>query len=222
MQEKTTPPVDYPLDAGQAGADPAGADPASLPPPADWKQRLRETRVPLWLALVLGLALVLLFVWKQVAVGAAERRLERERVALTEQFAREKAELIARVEATLEEHDETMHVFAGTLLAWAVRGELIRNNLDQIDQFFGELIRNERVRLVLLAGADGLIRLATDRKLQGAPFGDHFPAALLTEPGVAVRVGEAGDRHLVLPIQGLNERLATVVLVYAPVAGLSE
>ncbi len=211
---QNTPPVDYPVDS-----DPASPPPASGP---DWKRRLLETQVPLWLALALGLALLLTFAWKQVAVGAAERRLESERAALTEQLAREKTELVARAETTLASRDEIMQVYAGTLLAWAVRGELIRNNLDQIDQFFNELIRNERVRGVFLAGADGVVRLASDRKLQGVAFADHFPAALLAEPAVVVRPDEAGQRRLVIPIQGLNERLATVVLVYTPEAGLTE
>jgi len=102
-------------------------------------------------------------------------------------------------------------------LAWAVRGELIRNNLDQVDQFFNEMVRMERVERVVLAGQDGKVLLSSDKRFQGGDFAALYPAELLGAPQVAVLAGAEGKKRLVLPVMGLSARLGTVVMDYAPV-----
>lgn len=181
--------------------------------------RLRGMQLPVWVVVALVVALALMFVWKQAAVGAAEERLEAERQALAAQLADEKSAVLARAGEAIARGSEANHLLFGTALAWAVRGELIRANLDQIDQYFNELVRNERFRVVLLAGADGRIQLASDRKLQGGLLTEHFPGLPGEAPAVAVREGAEGEKLLVLPIQGLTSRLGTVVLAYRPEGG---
>ena len=180
--------------------------------------KLREIRLPLWVSLVLLVLLLVVFAWQRIAVGAAERRLAVEKQALTEQSAAAQAAFMAQAREALARHSEANHVLFGNALAWAVRGEMIRNNRDQIDQYFTELVRNERIRLVLLADVNGKILLASNRKLQEGTFADVFPAALLQEPQVTVQEGEGNEKRLVLPIQGLTARLGTVVVVYLPEA----
>ncbi len=189
-------------------------EPTVASAPATLMDRLRTTRVPLWTSLALALAVLLMFAWKQVAVGAAERRLEADRQALTAQLAQEKTALLTRAGSAIARSSEANHLMFGTALAWAVRGELIRGNQDQIDQYFNELVRNERIRVAVLAAADGKILLASDRKLQGGLLAEHFPADLAEAPTVMVRDGADGEKLLVLPIQGLTSRLGTVVLAY--------
>ena len=180
--------------------------------------KLREIRLPLWVSLVLLVLLLVVFAWQRIAVGAAERRLAVEKQALTEQSAAAQAAFMAQAREALARHSEANHALFGNALAWAVRGEMIRNNRDQIDQYFTELVRNERIRLVLLADVNGKILLASNRKLQEGNFADVFPAALLQEPQVTVQEGEGNEKRLVLPIQGLTARLGTVVVVYLPEA----
>ena len=181
--------------------------------------KLRATQLPLWVGVVLAVALALMFFWKQAAVSSAEKRLDAERQTLTAQLAEEKSAVLAQARDAIARNSEAGHLMFGTALAWAVRGELIRANLDQVDQFFNELVRNERIRVVLLAGADGKILLASDRKLQGGILAEHFPAELNEQAAVAVRPGEGAEKLLVLPIHGLSSRLGTVVLAYLPETG---
>lgn len=211
-----------PMSSESKSPEPGGGAPenaAPVPAQATLMERLRTTRVPLWTSVVLALAVLLVFAWKQIAVGAAERRLEAERQALTAQLAEERASLLLRAREAVARSSEANHLMFGTALAWAVRGELIRGNHDQIDQYFNELVRNERIRAVVLAAADGQIVLASDRKLQGGLLAQHFPGNAGEAPAVAVRDGVDGEKLLVLPIQGLTSRLGTVVLAYRPETG---
>lgn len=183
--------------------------------------KLQSIRLPLWLVLVVTALLLALFVSRQLALSQAQARFESERAALVAQMASEKAALLARANAAIAQNSDAAHVLFGTALAWAVRGDLLQGNTGEVDLFFGELVRNSRIQQVALADREGRITLASDRKLQGALFSEHFPAELATGQDVAVHAGNGGNQYLLMPIQGLTARLGTVVLVYTPEPALA-
>jgi hypothetical protein len=178
---------------------------------------LQQTKLPLWVSLLLALLLVIVFVWSRLSIGAAEARLEKARQDMTRQFEADRAALLARMQDfTTRQDDESQRRF-GTALGWAVRGELIRNNLDQVDQFFNEMVRMDRVERVVLAGQDGKMLLSSDKRHQGGDFTTLYPADLLAAPQVTVLAGAEGKKRLVIPVMGLSARLGSVVVDYAPV-----
>jgi hypothetical protein len=172
-------------------------------------------KLPLWVSLVLLLIVALVFAWKQVALGRMESRFEEEKQQLTEQYETGKSTLMRQASAALSKNSEAAHRLFGNALAWAIRGELIRNNLDQIDQYFSELVKVERIHLVALASQEGKVLVASDKKFQNAEFGQVFPAELLNETQVAIHP-QGDERLLVVPVMGLNTRLGTAVLRYTP------
>ncbi len=175
---------------------------------------LWERRLPMWVSLVLVLLIAIVFVWSRLSIGAAESRLEKERQELTQKYEAQRVALLERTwQASARQDDEAQRRF-GTALAWAVRAELIRNNLDQVDQFFNAIARMERVKRVVLASQEGKVLLASDKRYQGGEFTALYDAALLATPQVSVLAGPDGDRRLVLPIMGITARLGTVVLDY--------
>jgi type II secretory pathway pseudopilin PulG len=177
--------------------------------------RLHETRLPLWVSLVLLVLLIAALAWRQLGMSAAERRFEAERQQLVQQTEAQRAALRTRAQQALSETSDDAHVLFGTALAWAVRSAMIRKNLDEVDQYFSTLVQHPRIPLALLADTQGAIVLASDRSLLGAKFAGHFPPALLEATAVTVHPGEGEQRRLVLPIHGLTERLGTVIVVYA-------
>ena len=192
------------------------SDAAALPV---WRRALlslNTKRLPLWVSLLLALLLVIVFIWSRVSIGAAEARLESERQEMTRKFESDRAALLARLkDYTVRQDDESQRRF-GMALAWAVRGELIRNNLDQVDQFFNEMVRMARVERVVLAGPDGKLLLSSDKRYQGGDFSTLYPAELLATSQVAVLAGAEGKKQVVVPVMGLTARLGTVVMDYAP------
>lgn len=183
-------------------------------PTRPWLARLQETRLPLWVSLLLLALLLAVSAWQRMAVNRAEARLEEERAALTRKFEADRAVLVDAVRRRARAAaDEDRRRFAMTL-AWAVRGELIRNNLDQVDQYFAELVRLPGHELVLLATPDGKVRVSTDRKHLGAEVAGLAPAAALGGGGIGLFAQPDGSRLLAIPIMGLNARMGTVLLRY--------
>jgi hypothetical protein len=180
-------------------------------------ERLHATRLPLWVSLLLALLLVAVLVWSHVSIGSAEARLEKTRQELAQGFESDRAALRAQWGNYLASQDDEAQRRFGMALGWAVRGELIRNNLDQVDQFFNEIVRLGRIERIVLASPDGKLLLSSDKRYQGGDFAALYPAELLGAPRVTVLTGAGGKKRLVVPVMGLTARLGTVVMDYAPV-----
>jgi hypothetical protein len=190
--------------------------PGSPSRPATLMSRLTETRLPLWVSLALLLLWALTFGWQQVSLYRAEARLAQEREKMTSQFEADRSALFSQVRTRVEAgSDESRRQF-GMALAWAVRGELIRNNLDQVDQFFNEIVKLPNTERVLLVGSDGKVQVSTDRRHLGTEAAMLVAPEALLLPQVTLRAGEDGTRLLVIPVMGLNARLGTVIVSSRP------
>ena len=184
-------------------------------PPAAPRRSIAGIRVPLWMPLLLLVLLIAVLAWRQISVTSAEKRFETERQELTSSLEADKAAAVARMRQALsKEHEEALRLFA-TALGWTIRDAMMRDNRDQIDQYFTQLVKDARVRLALLADPNGKIIVSSDRNFQGAAFSQHFPAALLQESSISIRLGEEQTRRLVVPIHGLSAPLGTVIIDYA-------
>ena len=100
----------------------------------EWLAKVPTRQFPGKYAVVLVGIIVVIFAWKFIAVSKVEadmvKKLEQERVLITQQ-AREYAD-----KQYIKEEERF-----GQILSWAVRGELIRNNIDQIDQYLNEIVK---------------------------------------------------------------------------------
>jgi len=186
--------------------------PGSQPQAATLTSRLTRTRLPLWISLALLLLWLLTLGWHSLALSRAEAQLEKDREAMTSQFEVDRGTLLGQLRTRMADDSDEAQRQLGMALAWAVRGEMIRNNLDQVDQFFGEIVKLPNTERVLLAGSDGKVLVSTDRRHLGAEATTLVAPELLLLPQVTVRSEADGSRILVVPVMGLNTRLGTVIV----------
>jgi hypothetical protein len=168
-------------------------------------RHLAQKRVPLWVLVLVA------------AITAAAGRqlsalqLQRDKGAVEQQHV---ASAVGDNCESLRRQIEQSHLHFGTALAWAVRSALMRNNVDQIDLYFTELVKSRAIQTAVLADRHGKVLATTEKHLRGARFSAHFPPALLSEPDVRLERMEGNQMRLTLPIHGLSRRLGTVLLTY--------
>lgn len=171
--------------------------------------KLPSMQVPAWYGLVCLVLIIFIIAWKQIAVGQVEsnmaKKLENERVLITQE---------ARVYADKQYIKEEERF--GQVLSWAVRGELVRNNLDQVSQYLNELVKLRDTEMVVLIGDDGKLLVSTDKRLEDSNGSDLYPKEILNKKKITVESNVDGKKLLVVPVMGLNNRLATVVVTYNP------
>ncbi|TXI16862.1 MAG: hypothetical protein E6Q62_10605 [Nitrosomonas sp.] len=173
---------------------------------SEWQDKIPAQAPTKYIAVLVGL-IVVIFAWKSIAVGKVEanmaKKLEHERVLLTQQ-AREYAD-----QQYIKEEERF-----GQVLSWAVRGELIRNNLDQIDQYLSEIVKMRDTERVVLISEEGQLLVSTDKRLEEAKAAELYPKEILNMQKISVKSDVEGKKILVIPVMGLNKKIATVVVSY--------
>jgi hypothetical protein len=178
--------------------------------------KLTAVKLPLWVSLALVILWAISFAWQSLAQKRLEAKLDTDRAAMTAQADNDRQALLGELRARARGASEASLREFGMALAWAVRGEMIRNNLDQVDQFFTEIVKLPGTERVLLAGADGKVVVSTDRRHLGAEASTVVPPEALLLPQVTVRSEADGTLLLVVPVMGLNDRLGTVFVTRRP------
>lgn len=169
--------------------------------------KIPNMQLPIWYGLVFLGIIVIIFAWKLIAVSKVEsdmaKKLENERVVIIQQ-AREYAD-----QQYIKEEERF-----GQVLSWAVRGELIRNNIEQIDQYLSEIVKMKDTERVVLIGDDGQLLVSTDKRLEEAKGIEIFPKEILNLQKITIKSDVDGKKILVVPVMGLNKKIATVVVSY--------
>jgi hypothetical protein len=192
-------PEKAPKSASHEGDDKRRQEPATNGQPAKpsvFSLLLRHWRLVGVLLLVL--AVLATYLWKNIAVSRAKA-----------QVSRQAAVVIAS-------HNESYLRMVAMPLAWTVRSEMLRGNNDQINQYLAQFVREPNIQELLVARADGRIVAATDKKREGAVVSDLFPPEVRQVETITVTKRPDGTILVAAPVMGLNEKLGVLILVAAP------
>ncbi len=167
-------------------------------PEQESKKSLVVTQWRLIIIFILILAVAGMYTWKNMAV-------KRAKADLTEQATR-----------IITEQNSTFLRLVTVPLVWAVRSEMIRSNYDQINQYLTQFVKEKNMKEIVIAKPDGTIVVATNKKFEGKPVTDIFPASVLQEDKLTVSSLENGDIMVASPVMGLSSKVGVLILLYTP------
>lgn len=175
-----------------------------------------DTNRKIMLGLVIALVLVaaIMYGWRIAAVGALENKL----AEAESKQAQARAELIEQARRLDASQVEASLRSFSVPLAWVIRREAMAGNLDQIDQYFTDLVQMPGFQSAVLAKPDGKVLIASDRKKLAEAFATLYPAEYLQASDIRVERAANGNLRAIIPILGLNQQLGTLVLEYTPPA----
>ena len=166
------------------------------------KQSVNKSFVVAQWRLIIILLLVIdvagMYVWKNVAVNRAT-------VQLTEKAGR-----------IITDQNRKFLRLAVVPLVWAVRSEMIRENYDQINLYLNQFVKEQNMKEIVVAKPDGAIVVSTNKKFEGKPVTDIFPASVLQEDKLMVSTLENGDIMVASPVMGLSTKVGVLILLYTP------
>ena len=168
---------------------------------------LPNKQLPMKYAFVLVGLIVFVFAWKVIAVNKVEsdmnKLIESERTLITQQ-AREQAD---------KQYQKEEERF-GQVLSWAVRSELIRNNLDQVGLYLNEVVKTINADRIVLISEKGELLVSTDKRLEDAKGTEVYPKEVINEHKITIKSDVNGKKLLVAPISDFNKRIAVLVVSY--------
>jgi L-lactate utilization protein LutC len=130
---------------------------------------------------------------------------------MNNQFEKQTAELKTKYENRIDSLTAQQLELTSKTFAWAVRSELIRDNKEQVNQFFSAFIKEQGIIKVEFVDAiTSRVTLSTDKKDEGMVFED--PIALVTEKVIHLQ----NDSILTIysPVMGLNSKLGSLIIKY--------
>lgn len=124
-----------------------------------------------------------------------------------------KKNLSAQADSALLHQNQAMLKMSAKPLVWAIRGEMLRNNLDEINVFNTDLVKEKNVREVTLLNSEGKIINSTDKKLEGTMATETYMQYWKTDSVQVFSLNDSTSR-LIAPVMGYQSKLGVIVLSY--------
>lgn len=148
--------------------------------------------------LILLFVILIVFVWAWLTIGYMKR-----------DFATRTNEIVQKYEVKIDSLNMARMELTATVFSWAIRSEMIRENLEQVNQFFLSFIKeSDVIKLQLINPQDGMIILSTDKKDEGQFISD---SVLLAAENV-LSVKDSLQYRISSPIMGLNSKIGILVI----------
>ncbi len=170
-------------------------------------EKLPEKQVSMKYVFVMVGLVIFALAWKQIAVSKTESDLEKE-------FELERALIVQQA----REHADTQYKKEeerfGQALAWAVRSELIRGNVDQIGLYLNDIVKQIDADRIVLISEKGELLVSTDKRLEDVKGSEVYSEEILDEHTITIKSDVDGKKLLVAPISDFNKRVAVLVISY--------
>jgi hypothetical protein len=130
------------------------------------------------------------------------------KIALLEnEFKKEKQQITTNYELKIDSLNSERLLLTAKTFSWAIRSELLRENNEQINQYFNDFIKNpDIIKLQLINPTTSVVDLSTDKKDEGT----IAPNLNLTESQI-IR-DDASGFYIITPISGLNSKIGIFVM----------
>lgn len=168
-----------------------------------------------WIPLLLTVAFLIILLLVNSSKNAEVREVRNQADLEQAQALQQREQIAARANQRITENNI---YFLKTLMmpfSWAVRTALLSGNVEQVDQYLYQFVREQNFELILVADANGKIISSTNQKYKGEAFTSHFDKALLSSDSTVVSTSNQRSITVASPIMGLNSRLGTLYAVYA-------
>lgn len=156
-------------------------------------------RFPVLITIIIGvLGMTIIYFWK------------------THQAKNERGTLENMANEHVMQNDEAVLKLLSKPLVWSIRSELLRGNLEQVDIYTTELVREKNFQFIYLIRPSDSIIVSTDKKLQGQLATNMFDKALLRSDSITLVRNTDSSLTVFAPVMGYDSRLATLVYKYTP------
>lgn len=149
-------------------------------------------------ASVLGLLLLVVFIWFSVKMRIDERN-----------FNNERTQLITQYESTIDSLEIKHLEFATKVFSWSVRSELLRNNTENLNQLLTVFVKESGADLVqLINPEDKMVLLSSDKKYEGNPYSGNLDFELNN----TIVLKEISGVKIITPVMGFTDKIGVLII----------
>ena len=170
-----------------------------LQPVSAGKVNKRYVLITIIIALVLIGAI---WVWNAITIRNLKEKAQTEQLALKKQAT----------DKIIQSHTEHLKLLAKPFV-WALRTEMLQGNLNQVNLYMSDMVKERNIQRIIVANAKGIIIASTNKKEEGQPLTTIANDAAAAAQQVTV-VANGNLLIMTSPIMGFNSRLGTLMVSY--------
>lgn len=121
--------------------------------------------------------------------------------------------LTVQADSLLVKQNKRILMLTAKPLVWAIRSEMLRNNLDEINVFTTDLVKEKNIQNISLLNADGKIINSTNKKLEGTIASDEYKNYLAMDSVMVLNTSDSVAR-VVAPVMGYQSKLGVIIMNY--------
>lgn len=142
--------------------------------------------------------IIVILLWALIKIQMVEKR-----------SLKEKEQLVNLYELRMDSLHLSNMELTSKVFSWAIRSEMTRQNMEQVNQFFSGFVKEPNIiKVQLIDPVTGTVLLSSDKKDEGTIIED--PIILQAEKSVRI-IGETGD-IIINPVMGLDTRIGVLVI----------
>lgn len=159
-------------------------------------------RFLIFVGVALGLILIV-WLWKSIQVSQIRKSAEQDKIALNNRASKK----------IIETNEDYLKLLAKPIV-WSMRTELMQGNLNQVNLYISDLIKEKNFQRIVVANEKGEVLSSTDKKDEGQALSNLVSEATIVSEETLVE--NVGDSILIMtsPIMGFNNRLGTLYINY--------
>ncbi len=162
------------------------------------KKRHRTLKFAFFLLLVAGAVLL----WANIKIKAEEKEMN----TMENRFTNEKKQLVNLYDSmAITDMELTARVFS-----WAIRSAMINENLEQVNEYFVNFIKEPGISKVQLIDAPSArVLISTDKKDEGKAVTESS----ILEAETTHHINSKGPNEIIVsPVMGLNSKIGILVI----------
>jgi Ca2+/Na+ antiporter len=149
-------------------------------------------------AVVLAILLILVYFWFSAKIDNNKNHFENEKIQLITQYETERDSLQIK---NLE--------FVSTVFSWSIRSEMMRNNMENLNQLLTIFVQESSASLVQIVNPETrVIILSSDKKYEGTDY-DKEVNFDINQPVV---IKDDQKISIITPIMGFSNRIGVLIV----------
>ena len=124
-----------------------------------------------------------------------------------------KENLTVQADSLIIKQNKRMLMLTAKPLVWAIRSEMLRNNLDEINVFTTDLVKEKNIQDISLLNTDGKIINSTNKKLEGTIASADYKSYLTVDSVTVLNTSDSVAR-VIAPVMGYQSKLGVIILNY--------
>ncbi len=164
---------------------------------------VKTSKKSILILIFIGIALIAgIWIWKEMQLRSLQKETDKHSTEIKKQYA----------QLMLEMQSQDLRAIIKPLV-WAVRAEMLKNNLNDINFYINELVKEQGFQFIVITDDKNLIISSTNKKWEGKPFETVGLTSDLSSDSTIVKT-VSNTILASAPIMGFNKRLGTVFISF--------